>query len=139
MNPETGEFIVTASGEAVMDTEGAPILDGDVLYYPTASRGVIAYDKNTLEKLRVFPTRNTRLYTAPYFFGEGQMVEGSPIISGEDLIFAASDGYLYFYDKNTAEKKREIFIGAPSLVTPILTDNAVITADFEGYVIKFNL
>ena len=67
------------------------------------------------------------------------MVEGSAIIRGDKLIFAASDGYIYFYDKKTAKKIREIFIGAPVLVTPILTDDGIIVADYEGNVIKYSL
>lgn len=139
MDPLTGEFIITKPAGATMDTVGAPVLDSNTLYYTTASRGVLAFDKDTMEKVCEFGTRNTRLYTAPYYLGDGQMVESSAIIRGDELIFTACDGYIYFYDKNTAEKKREIFIGAPSLVDPIITDDAIITADFEGNVIKFKL
>ena len=53
------------------------------------------------------------------------------------MSFAASDGNLWIYDKNTAQVKRKIHLGAPSIASPIVTPDAIITVDFSGHVMKF--
>ena len=47
-------------------------------------------------------------------------VESPLTIKSELLIFAASDGTIYFYDKNTAVLKEKIQLGAPALTAPII-------------------
>ena len=79
------------------------------------------------------------MLTAPYIYGPAQTVEGSPVIIGDQLIFAGSDGMLRIYDKHTAALKKVISIGAPCVSTPLLDKNTVYTADFDGYVTKFQL
>ena len=66
-------------------------------------------------------------------------VESPLIIRGDFLIFAASDGNIYFYDKNTAVLKKKIQLGAPALTAPIIKDNSVTAADFYACVRKFTL
>lgn len=120
-----------------MNVCGAPVIDGDILYCPTASSGVLAIDKNTLEVLRRYPTGPACLLTAPYVKQGAQMVESSPVICDEQLIFTAMDGKLYIYNKHTAQPIKTINIPAPSLVAPVVTQNALYTADFEGNICKY--
>ena len=137
---ESGEFLCEAKNVGCRtDVSGAPTLDGDTVYYGTASRGVLALDAETLDVKKVFPCGNAKVFSVPYEAGEIQTVEGSPIVIGDTLIFAASDGAVYFYDKNTCWLKRKIDIGAPTTVRPIVTDKYVITADFYGRVTKYKL
>ncbi len=121
------------------NVSGAPLVDGDVLYCPTASAGVLAVDKNTLQVLRRFPCGTAALLTAPYVMKGCQTVEATPIVRGETLIFAADDGKVYFYDKNTAQLQKTICLPGVPLVTPVLEETAMYTADFEGNVCKFKL
>ena len=133
----SGNILCRIRKDFLMDVSGAAAVDGDVLYIPTSTTGVVAFDKHTLETLRFFPTGPATLFTAPYVRGDVQMVEGSPIVKGNQLIFAASDGKVWVYDKNTAELIKTINIGAPSIVSPIVTDENIYVADFDGYITKF--
>lgn len=137
VDPVKGEMVKVVNIGKRMDVSGAPVLDGDTLYYPSAATGVIAVDPESMECLRTFPTDNAVLFSSPYLFGEMQTVEGSPIIDGDELIFTASDGNLWIYDKHTAQVKRKIHLGAPSMVSPLVTDEALIVADFAGHITKF--
>ncbi len=138
VDPDTGEIVNSRNLGYVMDVCGSPVIDGDTLYYPTAEKGVLAIDKNTLEIQRHFACGQTRLYTSPYMYGDLQTVEGTPVLQGNHLIFAASDGTVRFYNKNTAMLDRLIRIGSPATVSPVLTeDGGMIIADFLGRVTKY--
>lgn len=151
MNIHTGETVAQcnvgesarAMGAPIVETDGDMnvcggfAVDGDVLYCPTAGSGVVAVDKNEMKVIRRYPTGAAALLTAPYVKQGAQMVESCPIIRGEELIFTAMDGKVYFYNKNTAEVIRVINLSAASLVKPIITESAVYTADFDGNICKF--
>lgn len=135
----TGKLLKALQTGIFMDSPGSALIDGDVLYCGTSEKGVVAMDKETFEVLRFYPAGPTAVLTAPYIYGDAQTVEGSPIIDGDLLIFAASDGMLRIYDKNTARLQKQLCIGAPCITTPILCGNSVYIADFDGFVTKFTL
>jgi len=116
---------------------GAPVADGDVLYCPTATAGVLAVDKNTLQVLQRYPSGPAALLTAPYVMKGGQTVETTPIIRGDQLVFAASDGKVYFYEKHTAELQKTVCLPSVPLVAPILEGAFLYTVDFDGNVCKY--
>lgn len=135
----TGAVLKKLQRGVFMDSPGSPVAEGDVLYWSTSDKGVVAVDRNTFEILRFYPAGPTALMTAPYIYGDAQTVEGSPVIVGDRLIFAASDGMLRVYDKNTAVLQKQICIGAPCITTPLPWENGVYVVDFDGQVAKFLL
>ena len=135
----SGELLVCSDAPACMDVCGSPACDGDVLYYPTSTIGVIAVDRATLKEIRRYPTGVAGVITPPYRYGAIQTVESTPIVDGDTLIFSSSDGCVYFYDKDTAALKRKLRFGAPLLTTPIIYDDAVIALDFYGNLTKIKL
>lgn len=137
LDPTCGRLLAESFPRCKMDVSGAPVLDGGVVYYPTANRGVIAVDAQTLEVLRRFPVGNTHLHSSPYLSGEIETVESTPQIDGEQLIFAASDAGLYVYRKESGALCRRVELGAPCLATPHLDKEFFLTADFEGRVSCF--
>lgn len=151
LDAETGEELLRKDIGVAAKALGAPVIesdgdmnvcgpltvDGDVLYCPTSTAGVLAVDKNTLEVLRRFPAGAAGILTAPYVKQGAEMVESSPVICGDTLIFTAMDGKVYFYNKNTAELLKTINLPAPSIVKPIVTEDAIYTADFDGNICKF--
>ncbi len=138
LDAKTGETLATEYSRSRIDVSGAPVISGNIVYYPTGDKGVLGFDKENFKLLLTFPSGVSKLYTSPYIHGNISTVEGSPVIVGDELIFAGSDGYIHIYDKNTACEKKNICIGAPSSVSPIVTNDGIITADFDGYVTKFN-
>lgn len=75
---KTGQTLRRADLGISMDVGGACAIDGDTLYVPTATHGVLAVDKTTLAHTLTFPTEPARLFTAPYFYGNIQTVESTP-------------------------------------------------------------
>ena len=153
MNIHTGETVAECNVGEAARAMGAPIVetdgdmnvcggfavDGDILYCPTAGSGVVAVDKNEMKVLRRYPAGAAAILTAPYVKQGAQMVESCPVIAGDTLIFTAMDGKVYFYDKLTGELLRTINMSAASLVKPIVTEDAVYVADFDGNVCKFTI
>ena len=135
----SNELETVADAPSCMDVCGSPALDGDVLYYPTSTAGVVAVERQTLKTIRKYPTGIAGVITPPYRMGNIQTVESTPIVDGDTLIFTSSDGCLYFYEKDTAVLKRKIRFGAPILTQPIFVDNAVIALDFYGNLTKISL
>lgn len=139
LNAETGETIKCEQSFTSFDVSGECAFDEERFYVPTASAGVLAFDKKTLELKLSFPSGNARLFTAPYFSPEVGTVETTPKIYKDRLIFAGSDGFVYVYDKRTAVLVKKINVGSPVIADPIIGEGYVITADFCGNVKKFAL
>jgi outer membrane protein assembly factor BamB len=135
----TGKLIRKEQKNFYMDSPGSAVVEGDVIYYSTSEKGVVAIHKDTFEVLRFYPAGPVAILTAPYLYGDVQTVEGSPIIDGDRLIFATSDGMLRIYNKDTAELQKTISIGAPCITTPLLDRDTVYIADFDGFVTKFQM
>ena len=135
----TGKLIRKEQKDFYMDSVGSAVVEGDVIYYSTSEKGVVAMHKDTFEVLRFYPAGPAAILTAPYLYGDVQTVEGSPVIDGDRLIFAASDGMLRIYNKDTAELQRAISVGAPCVTTPLLDRDTVYVADFDGFVTKFQM
>ena len=139
VSAEDGKTVVSKPSHGRMDVCGGPAFDGKTFFFPTGDKGVIGYDKETLEVTKNFACSVSRLFTSPYLYGKVGTVEAQPQIISDMLIFTAADGYIYIYDKNTAELKKKISMGAPSTVPPLLIGNTVITADFCGNISCFAL
>lgn len=138
---KTGNIIMKKKVDTEFKTVGAPTIYKDTIFVPTAKLGVAAYDKNTLELSRLYETEHSRIFTVPYIFNEGkvQMVESNPIIMDDTLIFTACDGYIYFYEIETARLIKKIALKGPSLVKPIIDGEYIYAADFLGNVSKFKI
>lgn len=137
LDAETGLTIAEKDIGCAVNVCGGPVAEGDILYCPTGTCGVVAVDKSTLEILRKYPTGSAGILTAPYVRPGAQTVESQPAVDGETLAFTAADAKLYFYNKKTAELQKTICLPAPSLVAPILEKTFVYTADYSGTVCKF--
>lgn len=118
---------------------GGPVVDGDIIYCPTASAGVLALDKNSLAVLRRFPVGPAGMLTAPYVGVGAQTVESQPVITRDLLIFTAMDAKVYVYNKHTAQLINSVSLPGPSFVAPVVDGQDIYTADFTGSVCKFTI
>ncbi|MBR5145851.1 MAG: PQQ-binding-like beta-propeller repeat protein [Clostridia bacterium] len=116
---------------------GQGIIDGNTLYVPTGKQGVVALDKDTLEEKWRYPVGGAIIYTCSYAVGQVNTVESSPVIIGNELVFAANDGYVYFYDKTKPELHQKIKLSFPTLTTPVFRNNYFFSAGFDGSVGKY--
>lgn len=116
---------------------GAPLITDKQFITGTSGAGVCGFDKQTLDEKWRFDTRGALIFTSSYSNPNTGThvgtVESAVLPYRSDLLFGASDGYLYRLNdtgKLVAEKR----VGAPVLADPTLSDNLVFVADFSGTV-----
>ena len=114
------------------DTGSTPAYVDGVLYYSTAREGIIAIPRDTLEVQWNYKTRTSLIYTSPYSSGEISTVESSVMLEGDNLIFGASDGYLYVVNLISGELVSEFNIGSPICNSVAFYEENIIVADFSG-------
>lgn len=122
-----------------MNACGAPVVEGSILYVPTAASGVIAMDRNTLQVLRRYGASPAGILSGPYVKKGAETVESCPVILGNTLLFTAADGKVYFYEKDTGKLQKTVNLPAPSLVAPVMGSGCFYTADFDGNICKWEM
>lgn len=137
INSQKGEIIKKADFENYnFDVSSQPLVDGEIAYIATATTGVAAFNVKTLEKLWDFDTKRSIIYTSPYTSGDKHTVESTIKLSGNNLIFGASDGYLYTLNKADGTIVSEKNVGIPMLSSPALYNDSVVFSAFNGTVTK---
>lgn len=138
VNAETGEMIKMLENSGFNYSTGAqPLVLGDTAYISTSSDGVVAYSIKENKIIWHQKVGSALVGTAPYcsFIGT---VESDVVEDGDNVVFGASDGYLYIVNKADGNLVKKINIGAPLISTPAVTDSGIIVADFAGRVTKIS-
>ena len=125
--------------DVIFDVSSPPSCADGILYAPSANAGVLAFDMQTLKEIHRFPSEITNLYTSPYISGDIQTVESQPLIKDDLLIFSASDGAVWFYEHHTGKHVKTVQSASAILSAPILLDDHMIVACFDGSVKKFKI
>ncbi len=138
LNAQTGEVVRYAEmGSYCMDVSAQPVRDGDVYYMGTVNNGVLALNVNTFEVLHHYPVGKSLVFTSAYSRGDKGTVDGHIRVDGRYIRFAASDGYFYTYQKDTALLTSRQRMGAPSCVAPASFAGGWAVADIRGEVTVF--
>jgi outer membrane protein assembly factor BamB len=138
VDPNTGELLKEKDLGCRLDVSGAPAFDGSTVYYPTAQKGVVAVDAETLEIKGFYPCGRAGLYTSPYIYAPDlQAVEASPILRDGKLFIAALDGGVHIYDLASGKEEDCLYVGAPVLVPPVFAEHSIYVADFMGRISRF--
>lgn len=134
------------SGEITMKKEfdgynfsssGQPAISGDIAYIPTANKGPVAYDLQKDEIIWTAETSPSIVFTAPYVGKGAQLVESTPVLVGDKVIFGAGDGYVYEVNASDGTTAAKHFAGA-SVFGKVYCENGHMTVGtFDGYVVKF--
>ncbi len=138
LNKSNGKIIRYSDMGINLDTATAPYIVDGIGYFCTAKTGVVAYELSTFKKLAEYRTGNAMTFTSPYTSGEIATVESSIARLGEDLVFGASDGYIYRLDKNL-NLIRKYFVGSPVLSSLEVVGDDVIALDFSGNITRICL
>ncbi len=136
---KTGEILLHKPISVKTEVVGAPIFHGDLIYLPTSKQGVVAMDPETLDVKFSYPVGEAQVLTSSYVVGRAMTVEASPLIRDGSLIIAANDGYVYFYDLDAPVLQRKIKLAFATLTTPIVKENHLFAASFDGTVGKYAL
>ncbi|MFR8012508.1 MAG: PQQ-binding-like beta-propeller repeat protein [Clostridia bacterium] len=138
VNLENGEITKTNFENYNFGSSGQPVIDGNIAYLPTATKGIVAFDLDTQQIVWEMQPGTALAFTACYTNAKNALtVEGTPVLSGDQLIFAASDGYLYHINKADGTVLSKTNIGAPVFGKVALNaDGSVIVGDFAGRITR---
>jgi outer membrane protein assembly factor BamB len=123
----------------VFDSTSYPVTDGEYVYYSSSTMGVVAVEKTHLNIVRHYPASRSVVHTVPYVTGDAQSVESHPILYKDMLIFGASDGYLYIYEKDSEKLLKKYELGSPCLTSPIVEDDKITIVTMDGEVLTYSL
>ncbi|MBQ3074641.1 MAG: PQQ-binding-like beta-propeller repeat protein [Clostridia bacterium] len=137
VDAETGEEFLHKKIPYKTEVVGQACIDGDTLYLPTGRQGLVALNKDTLEEKWRYPVGGAAVYTCSYAVGQAHTVEASPVVIGDEIVFPANDGYVYFYDKSKPVLRKKIKLAFATLTTPIFKDEYFYAASFDGTVGKY--
>ncbi|RZJ82930.1 MAG: hypothetical protein EOO20_23700 [Chryseobacterium sp.] len=83
------------------------------------------------------------MYTAPYFSPDNlspiRTVEASLTKRGEDIIFGASDGFLYLLNAKTGTQVERVNLGSPIFSQVSISNDRYYVSCYDGNVYCFKL
>ena len=140
VNSDTGEITSkTMYEEYSFSSSGQPVIDGTYAYIPTANHGIVAFDMQQKTTVWEMHPGEAQVYTPPYVSND-PTVEGTPVLTDGQLIFAASDGKLYRIQTADGSVTASCDVGAPVFGKAALCeDGSVILADFAGRITRIAL
>lgn len=138
VNLENGEMTKTNFEDYNFGSSGQPVIDGNIAYLPTATKGLVAFNLDTKQIVWEMQPGTALAFTACYTNASNALtVEGTPVLDGDQIVFGASDGYIYRVNKADGSIAAKTNIGAPILGKVVVNaDGSIIAADFAGRVTK---
>lgn len=134
----TGKVVVRKPLPYNIDVTSTPLLTDGEIIFGSAAKGLIALDRETLEEKWVCPVGDALVYTCPYSRKPSATIETSPVLAGETVYVAASDGAVYGINKEDGKVVWKHAAGAPIFGTVAVSGNALVFADFGGNVYTFS-
>lgn len=133
----TGKIIVQKELGINVDVTSTPLVTADEVIFGTAQNGVVALDRRTLNQKWTFQTKESLIFSSPYTKNPSCTVETSPVLSGDIVYVAASDGIIYGLDRKTGLQQWKHNTGAPCFSTVTIVGNSLYATDFGGNVYGF--
>lgn len=134
IDEKSGRIVVRKKLGYGAEVASSPLMTDKEIVFGTTNGGIIALDNQTLEKKWQFKTSPALVYTAPYSHYPVNTVETTPVVSGNIVYVAASDGCLYGLDVHTGKEMWKQSMGAPLFSTPAISGNSLVVTDFGGNV-----
>ncbi|MBR5295702.1 MAG: PQQ-binding-like beta-propeller repeat protein, partial [Clostridia bacterium] len=136
---KTGEILLHKAIPHKTEVVGSAAISDGILYLPTATQGVVALDPETLDELWRYPVDNGLVFSSSYIVGSKQTVEAPVQIIDDQIVFAANDGFVYFYDKKEPVLKKKIPLHFASITAPIIKKDHLYAVTFDGTVGKYKI
>lgn len=137
LDATTGQIIVRKPLPFSVDVTSTPLVTDKEIIFGTAKDGLVALDNETFDLKWKFKTSDALIYTSPYSRREASTIETSPILVGNTVYVAASDGILYGINKETGKSEWQHATGAPMFGSVATSGNALVATDFAGNVYVF--
>ncbi len=121
--------------EYSFSSSGKPALMDRIAYIPTSNDGIVAFDLDSKKLVWHFETGESILFTAPYAGKGKKIVESTPVIDGENIIFGANDGFIYTVNAKNGELADKRQAGSAVLGKIAVNDDKIYAGTFDGYAV----
>lgn len=128
----------TSFEEYSFSSSAQPALLDGIAYIPTSNDGLVAFDLNSKKIVWHFETEEAILFTAPYAGKGKKIVESTPVIDGENIVFGANDGCIYTVNAKSGELVNKYQAGSAVLGKLALKDDKIYAGTFDGYAVCYN-
>ena len=137
LSDKTGRVLARKDLPYSVEVTSTPLVTKEEIIFGTATEGLVALDRETLEEKWKLRTGKALIYTAPYVNEEAAQIECSPVLTGDVVIVGASDGVFYAVDRRTGNLLWRHRTGAPILTTVAISGNMFFGVDYAGNVYAF--
>lgn len=137
LDAASGRVVVRRALPMNVDVTSTPLLTDGEIIFGTATEGLVALDRETLEPKWHFRTEDALIYTVPYSRQPASTVETSPVLAGKIVYFGASDGTIYGVSADEGKLVWKHSAGAPVFGSVAVSGNALVATDFGGNVYAF--
>lgn len=134
---KTGRILMRKKFDYCVEVASTPLVTKDAIIFGTATNGIVALNKETLEEKWHFKTRDALILSSPYQGNHPATVETSPVLCGNLVYMGASDGMLYAIDAKTGRLQWRHNMGTPVFASVAVSGNAIFAVDFGGNVYGF--
>lgn len=121
--------------EYSFSSSAKPALKDRMAYIPTSNDGIVAFDIESKTIVWHFETGESILFTAPYAGKGKKIVESTPVIDGENVIFGANDGFIYTVNAKSGELADKRQAGSAVLGKIAVNGDKIYAGTFDGYVV----
>lgn len=137
LSERTGRVLARKELPYSVDVTSTPLVTEGEIIFGTATEGLVALDRETLEEKWKLRTGKALIYTAPYVNEEAAQIECSPVLTGDVVIVGASDGVFYAVDRRNGTLLWRHRTGAPILTTVAVSGQMFFGVDYAGNVYAF--
>ncbi|MGL6180513.1 MAG: PQQ-binding-like beta-propeller repeat protein [Tannerellaceae bacterium] len=137
VDAKSGKPVIQKTYDFELKNLSTPLVTDQEIIFGTATNGIVAVDRATLEVKWNFKTGPAMIYTVPTLGDPTSPVETSPVVSGDVVYMGASDGVLYALDRKTGLLIWKHAMGAPVFGSVAISGNALFAVDFAGNVYGF--
>lgn len=121
--------------EYSFSSSAKPALKDRIAYIPTSNDGIVAFDLDSKKLVWHFETGESILFTAPYAGKGKKIVESTPVIDGENIIFGANDGFIYTVNAKNGELADKRQAGSAVLGKIAVNGDKIYAGTFDGYAV----
>lgn len=121
--------------EYSFSSSGKPALMDRIAYIPTSNDGIVAFDLDSKKLVWHFETGDSILFTAPYAGKGKKIIESTPVIDGENIIFGANDGFIYTVNAKSGGLADKRQAGSAVLGKIAVNGDKIYAGTFDGYAV----
>ena len=137
INARTGSTVVKKELPFSADVTSTPLIVEDQIIFATVRNGLVSLDRETLEMKWNLPLGEGLIYSAPYSRTPAATSETSPVLWGNTVFIASSDGKIAGANIKDGNKTWIFESGAPFFATPTVSGNRMFAADMGGTIYVF--